>query len=163
MLAGCGIDWTLCGPRDGPTTAPVGHLLRDQHRDRWVRFHSLPESKRYPDSEEEYATVLARHHAVLDELGLHGRCYVLSALFADDLMPPPPAESTLLPRAVHWRTVPPVRGEELEIAVYATESHYPSGELDALLRAVVEEELVGMIIAPPDDDWLYHRMTAART
>ena len=84
-----------------PTTAPVGHLLRDQHRDRWVRFHSLPESKRYPDSEDEYATVLARHHAVLDELGLHGRCYVLSMLFADELMPPPPAESTLLTHAVH--------------------------------------------------------------
>jgi hypothetical protein len=42
-----------------PRTPPVGHLLRDLHRDRWVRFHSLPDSKRYPDSLEEYATILA--------------------------------------------------------------------------------------------------------
>ena len=26
---------------------PLGHRLRDAFVDRWVRFHSLPESKRY--------------------------------------------------------------------------------------------------------------------
>src|SRR4051794_19970923 len=35
-----------------PTTPPVGHLLRDLHRDRWARFHALPESKRYPDARQ---------------------------------------------------------------------------------------------------------------
>jgi hypothetical protein len=121
-----------------------------------VRFHSLPESKRYPDSQEEYATVLARHHAILDGLGLAGRCFVVSMLFADDLLPAPAPESTLPPRAELWRTVPPERGEEMEMAVYATESHHPSEELDALIRAVVDEELVGMIIVPPSGAWLYH-------
>ena len=132
-----------------PTTPPVGHLLCDLHRDRWVRFHSLPESKRYPDSQEEYVTILSSHHALLAELGLAGRCFVLA-------MPPAPRESAVLPRAELWRTVPPIHGEELEIAVYATESQPPSEELDALIRAVVDEELVGMIIVPPARCWLYH-------
>ncbi len=77
-------------------------------------------------------------------------------LFADDLMPAPPAESILVPRASRWRTVPPTAGEETEIAVYATESQHPSNELDALLRAVVDEQIVGAIIVPPDARWLYH-------
>ena len=37
--------------------APVAHLLRDRFGDRWVRFHSLEESKRYPETEDEMATV----------------------------------------------------------------------------------------------------------
>jgi hypothetical protein len=116
----------------------------------------LPRSERYPESEDEYATVLSRHHAVLDALGLRGRCFVLSMLFDDESMPAPAAESVPLPRAVHWRTVPPLHDEEMEMVIYATESEYPSAELDALLRAVADEELVGVILVPPSRPWLYH-------
>jgi hypothetical protein len=77
-------------------------------------------------------------------------------LFTDDVVPAPPPESTVLPRAELWRRVPPVHGEALEIAVYATEAHHPSEELDAVVRAVVDEELAGMIIVPPSGAWLYH-------
>lgn len=35
---------------------------------RWVRFDSLPESKRYPETDAEYEVLLSRHHAVLREL-----------------------------------------------------------------------------------------------
>jgi hypothetical protein len=44
----------------------------------------------------------------------------------------------------------------MEMAIHATESHQPSEELDALIRAVVDEQLVGMIIVPPSGAWLYH-------
>lgn len=36
--------------------------------DRWVRFHSLPGSQRYPGSADEYAEILDRHVTVLGEL-----------------------------------------------------------------------------------------------
>jgi hypothetical protein len=35
--------------------------------DRWGRFHSLPGSKRYAESEVEYAIVLDRYNTILDE------------------------------------------------------------------------------------------------
>ena len=35
---------------------------------RWVRFHSLPGSKRYAENEAEYACVLSRHNVVIGEL-----------------------------------------------------------------------------------------------
>ncbi|WP_431676246.1 DUF3885 domain-containing protein [Kitasatospora sp. KL5] len=47
---------------------PVAHRLRGPYRDVWVRFHSLPESKRYAEDEHEYAIVLDRYNTVLDEL-----------------------------------------------------------------------------------------------
>jgi hypothetical protein len=139
-----------------PATPPVGHLLPDLLRDRWVRFHSLPESKRYPDTEEEYATILARHHELLARLGLNGRCFVLMMLFADEELPPPPADSVPLPRAIHWRTVPPMHGEEMDMPIYASELIHPSEEIDTMIRLVADDEICGLIVVPPDAEWLYH-------
>ena len=48
----------------------VGWVLRGVVPERWVRFHSLPESKRYAESEDEEAEVLRRHLTLLDELTL---------------------------------------------------------------------------------------------
>ena len=47
---------------------PVGFILRQYFESHWTRFHSLPESKRYPDSETEYAELLLRHSQVADVL-----------------------------------------------------------------------------------------------
>lgn len=49
-----------------PQVAPADlrHLLPE----RWVRFHSLPEGKRYADTSEEAAEILRRQRALLDEL-----------------------------------------------------------------------------------------------
>jgi len=49
-------------------TAPVGHHLRAKLRAQWVRFHSLPESKRYAESPAEHAELQARHLAVASTL-----------------------------------------------------------------------------------------------
>jgi hypothetical protein len=48
--------------------APVGHVLRRFLGDNWTRFHSLPESKRYPETESEYLELLRRHSEVTNEL-----------------------------------------------------------------------------------------------
>ncbi|MCX4586630.1 hypothetical protein [Streptomyces sp. NBC_01481] len=51
-----------------PSGPLIAHTFRSTYCDRWVRFHSLPESKRYPESEDEYAIVLDRYNTILDEL-----------------------------------------------------------------------------------------------
>ncbi|MEV8528784.1 hypothetical protein AB0451_32290 [Streptomyces sp. NPDC052000] len=43
-----------------PNCPPVGYKLRDPYRNVWVRFHLLPESKRYAEEESEYTVVLER-------------------------------------------------------------------------------------------------------
>lgn len=47
-----------------PDIAPVGHVLRWHLKNRWSRFHSLPESKRYAEDASECAEILRRHLAV---------------------------------------------------------------------------------------------------
>ncbi|WP_019072833.1 DUF3885 domain-containing protein [Streptomyces hokutonensis] len=50
--------------RQFPKGPPVAHELRAAYSDRWVRFHSLPGSKRYPETGDEYAVVLHRCNTV---------------------------------------------------------------------------------------------------
>ena len=48
--------------------APIGFALRSIYKDRWIRFHSLPDSKRYPGSEEEMQEVVHRATTVANTL-----------------------------------------------------------------------------------------------
>lgn len=59
-----------------PDTAPHGYEMRASHPDRWLRIHSLPGSKRYPESDADRAILLERHNAVATE-ALHGAPSVL--------------------------------------------------------------------------------------
>lgn len=52
--------------------APVGHVLRRQLQERWTRFHSLPESKRYPEEAAEFDELMARHLSVTNGLFTKG-------------------------------------------------------------------------------------------
>lgn len=58
---------------------PVGFLLRESYPDRWFRIHSLPASKRYPESAAELSILLARHNALAaDILGEDAPCVVVT-------------------------------------------------------------------------------------
>ena len=94
-----------------PDCRPIDHELRHCAADRWVRFHSLPESKRYAEDDDEYAEVLRRHNTVLDEL-LTTSTGVQSALVItcswSDGPEQVPREETLEglpPRATYWQSI----------------------------------------------------------
>jgi hypothetical protein len=46
----------------------VGHRLRQLLPQRWVRFHSLPGSKRYPDTDEQLDEIRRRHDLIAGAL-----------------------------------------------------------------------------------------------
>lgn len=60
-----------------PAALPVGYSLREKYAERWFRIHTLPESKRYVDSEEEHAEILRRHNALLADTIGGGQSFVL--------------------------------------------------------------------------------------
>lgn len=63
---------------------PVGYVCRDRLRSRWLRIHSLPHSKRYPDTESEYEELLRRHNeAATTLLGTGEECVLFVASFLD--------------------------------------------------------------------------------
>ncbi|WP_228838330.1 DUF3885 domain-containing protein [Nocardia amamiensis] len=61
-----------------PGCRPLAYELKHAYRDRWVRFDSLPMSKRYPETAEEYGIVLDRYNTVVDELFTEQEIYLIT-------------------------------------------------------------------------------------
>ncbi|MEX3007095.1 hypothetical protein [Hoeflea sp. TYP-13] len=49
------------------STPPLGHVLRYNFQHIWTRFHALPNSKRYADTETECETILSRANTLVEE------------------------------------------------------------------------------------------------
>ncbi|NRQ32554.1 hypothetical protein HII36_11990 [Nonomuraea sp. NN258] len=131
------------------------YQLRGRHADRWVRFHSLPGSKRYAGTEDEYEIILDRHRRVLTDLGAQERLYVMAVYFEDEKgrISPDPRH----PGAVPWLTIEPDDDSPFVVParICVTMISFDRQTLDPLLRAAADEELIDVIIAPLDLRWLY--------
>lgn len=63
---------------------PAGFLCREALPEYWLRIHSLPQSKRYPESDQEYAEMLGRQNAAAEfVLGSGSECIVFITRFGD--------------------------------------------------------------------------------
>ncbi len=61
---------------------PLSHLMRSEFPEYWLRIHSLPESKRYPEDETERQIVFDRYSRFGSALlGERARCLVLQSRF----------------------------------------------------------------------------------
>lgn len=51
-----------------PNSFPVSYLFRHYWSERWFRVHSLPESKRYAETEEEGLLLLDRQNTIISDI-----------------------------------------------------------------------------------------------
>ncbi|GLY04269.1 hypothetical protein [Actinoplanes sp. NBRC 101535] len=135
-------------------------FTRRGYADRWVRFHSLPESKRYADTPLEYETILHRHNTVLKELVAQGSD--LQVITLEPAFSPVPRHRTpvledLLPDAECWLVMswPDLDPTLAFMHAYVSRVAWQPGRLDELLRRVADDELPRVVIAPSDLAWVY--------
>jgi hypothetical protein len=158
-------DWMLNDwNRSFPACEPIGHQMRVKFPDRWVRFHSLPDSKRYPENEGEYAVLLERFNVILKALSRQAERVVL--LTTDYSESPAPVRSqaelqALDPTAVPWRTVAMHELDENFAApcywhVFASNRDSLPGAFDPVVRLVADDALRNIMIVAPDCRWLLH-------
>lgn len=148
-----------CWEARWPQVRPISHHLRSLD-DRWVRFHSLPDSQRYAGNEAEYDTILHRHHTVLDDL--RGQVTDLRVITLEIAHTPVPGRrapdvAELLPDAECWSTL---SWPELEPMLafahsYVSNVTWEPGFLSDLLRRIADDVIPYVIIGPPDLSWLY--------
>jgi hypothetical protein len=135
--------------------------------DRWVRFHSLPGSKRYAGNADEFAEILDRHMTVLGELlardgtGAEHELLVVTASWSDGPAPAPrEAElAAVLPAAEHWTSIltdDSVPGEETWTHLWVSAARFPGQDLSRLLCLSADYATAGVIITTADMSWLYH-------
>jgi hypothetical protein len=66
-----------------PNTPPINHLFKHNLSEKWLRIHSLPEAKRYAETEEEWAILFERQHTLFQDLmPQHETFYLLLGLYS---------------------------------------------------------------------------------
>lgn len=142
---------------------PVASLLREAYRDRWFRIHTLPESKRYPETAAEYAEILRRHNTILTALLARGQTIALLATGYSTTADPVPPEN--IDQRYHpfdfVRSVAMHEAEEEE--EFHSYSHiwlhvhpWQPQSLDPLLTDVADDRVANVLLVDPQREVLYH-------
>ncbi|MEU0634528.1 hypothetical protein [Streptomyces sp. NPDC005989] len=141
--------------------APPDTSLRHAYPERWVRFHSLPESKQYPENEDEYAIVLERQHALLEELGPDDDLLWVITTEWDGRPEPEPRMAELKrvdPHAWHWESWLSDDDDPDDLVyqhVHVSTRSRIGSSLDPLLRLVAGDISFAVTLAPPDLRWVF--------
>ena len=151
--------WT----REFGDSPPIANLLRDSFRDRWIRFHSLPDGQRYPTSDDELRDLLARHNSILSAITQEGKeLWLLNTNFSPDPTPEltDPDLAYTAAQAVHWRSI---AMHEIDTDLdpnywhifHSTTKWMPS-TFDDVLQLVANDSVGNLMIVDPTESWLYH-------
>lgn len=155
MAGGVRTVLTELWQRHWPDCPPVGYKLRDPYRDVWVRFHSLPESKRYPEDEGEYDIVLGRYNTVLDELFAGEDVYVITPVRTAEAKVPP-----FQPEAGYWQSLLVNDDPDPEFRTYchlfAARRPWQHGCLDGPLRDIADDRVAGVLITDTQVRRIHH-------
>lgn len=141
--------------------APIGPHLRVAFPERWVRFHYLPGSKRYPDSETDIATALHRYDVVLDDVNRSRQAVVLVTTGYSNSNQPArsyPILSEIDGAAVPWRTMQMEDAEQDSTFwhFYASTHVWKPVHLNTLLRLVIDDELANLLVVAEDCSWVFY-------
>ncbi|MFG2964058.1 hypothetical protein ACGFZS_12350 [Streptomyces sp. NPDC048288] len=128
-----------------------------------MRFHSLPGSKRYPESEDEYAIVLNRYNTILDELFAGTDVFVVTMDWSST--PTGPAGHSNLRQALHpdgirWWIEPdhddPDPESRIHTRLYVDRRPWERGCADELLRAVADDALAEVFFTDTELRRIHH-------
>ncbi len=147
--------------REFDSFPPEAHNLKHEFKDRWVRFHSLPESKRYPENEQEYLEVLHRHNTVLHELVGKSHVFVVLPEYSESKEPAKPKSelTAIVPSTEPW-CLPEQHEEgddyELYWHLHVSEINFTGSELNSLFRLVAIDKAGNIMIINPSKGVVFH-------
>ncbi|WP_269940083.1 DUF3885 domain-containing protein [Arthrobacter sp. HY1533] len=132
----------------------------------WLRLHSLPESKRYPDTEAEYQEVGHRQLTLVRELCTRfgsspGELLVLTPSVSGTDVPARRefAFREILPEARCWQSIPydlTGRNSPTWTHVFVSEVSLEDARMRQLLRAAADGPAWDVVIFPPTLEWTFH-------
>lgn len=158
-------DFDAAWESNWPRCRPIGHELRATASPRWLRFRSLPESKRYADDEREYAELLSRHYALIGALRsltntLTSELLVVTAAWSTSSQDTErePDLKQALPDTIPWRTIllDHADPDPTWMHLYLTVVRGDTDVLTPLLRLVADGATADVIIGDRKATWLHH-------
>jgi len=143
-----------------PASPPIGFILREKYKDDWLRVHSLPGGKRYPENDDEMREVLLRHNSVLDALLRKGDDFVLLTTgYSDEPTPVLPhllhTDSALKNASRFAFTV----SSDIGLPYwhfFVTALNWQRGCLDAVLAQVATDTVADILVIEQEQKCVYH-------
>jgi hypothetical protein len=146
-----------------PETWPIAYELKRVYPDRWVRFHSLPKSKRYAETPEEQAIILERHNTVIDNLNIsRSNLYLITSQWGDSATPDNDRDelNILDPNAIGWKSLPlhELRKDDYQVFLHLSVSKWEwlTGIFDSILPLVADDKIANVMIVNVVEQWVYH-------
>ncbi len=151
-----------------PETLPINYLFKRNLKSRWLRIHSLPESKRYAENVEDWSILLERQNTVFNDLIVeNSKICLVTGVYGFDVKAVLPDFLTEIACLDNLNFVPleSINLHELSndwadegtfYTPYFAEDIYISHKFDSLLKRIADDELrvffVGQdcLIAPYD-------------
>lgn len=141
---------------------PAGHAVKFTEYEKWIRFHSLPSSKRYAENDMETECLLSRQNTLAREvLGEKSTCWMATSVIAE-------SEKELSKHVIETLCLNyklsksfsyfPDPDEEDLFDVYAAKVVWETGKFDDVLKAIADDQVrvlwmsatSGAIFAPYD-------------
>jgi hypothetical protein len=125
-----------------PETPPINYFFKSRMPERWARIHSLPLSKRYADTVEEWDILLGRQNAVVDYLITQGTPVRVVIIYIREDNP------LFASYDIENIGVFIDRNEETVFQSFWFETTWKTGCLDAMLRMIAVEDVRAFIVGP---------------
>jgi hypothetical protein len=141
-----------------PNITPRAEELPKIMQDRWARFYTLPNGKRYPQNESELGEIVSRHNKLLEDLKPDE--IIIITCEWDDQPTPYIKHSKVDPTSNYWQSIKEFSEDKNCAASYrhlfVSIKRWESGTLNDLLQSVANDDTAGVIVAPSNFLWLYH-------
>jgi hypothetical protein len=125
-----------------PESFPINHELKEIYKDRWFRIHSLPESKRYAETEDEYKMLLDRQNQLINDLiGKESEVAISFGLYTDDITNDNHKEITDFGEFEEYEN-------EMYFDIYVKSEKWENGKMDEILKAIATDEIRAMFVSP---------------
>ena len=138
---------------------PLAHEFKHAFTKRWVRFHALSDSKRYPETENEYQEVFARHNTVLAEINPSGSDFlVVLGEYVECDIPSKPADKLvdIVPESEYWCTLDQLEECGTYWHLHVAKIKQGSEELNKIFRLVAKDEVRNIFIISMDSKVVFH-------
>lgn len=138
-----------------PESFPINHELKLVYPDRWFRIHSLPESKRYAESADEYKIVLDRQNQLISDLiGEESEVAISFGLYRWDSTNDKYKELTdfgefqKVLRIDLQKERPEEYEDEMYFDIYVKIEKWKNGKRDEILKSIADDEIRAMFVCP---------------
>ncbi|MDB5341285.1 MAG: hypothetical protein JWN70_6904 [Planctomycetaceae bacterium] len=151
--------WT----RNFSNALPLAHLLRDEYASRWFRIHSLPDSKRHAEDDNERKIVLERFNTLAAEFASDGtQLELLTTNWSTSPLPesPHPGFGQLEFQATAWRSIAMHEldgdSEPYYSHIFQSSLSWRGSALNPVIRLVADDRLSNVMVLDTSSNWLLH-------